>query len=264
MASNPLSLRLTDLYRQRLLVTRQRLEREATVRWPTIDRLDATDWADQLAQVVSRAQTEAARASAGYLSAFASLELRRPVRLQIDSAAYAGVSRDGRPLKDALRSPLIGVRARLKEGATSQEALGYGLQRAIRMVSVDFDEAHITALLEAIDRDDRFDGWQRAVRGTCGACLGAATGPSGGLKWSRHPNCQCVCEPRVRGVPDRFPRLTGAELFASKTKAEQDEALGPEAAEKVRSGAIELSDLVAVSPLATADDFLTQAPVQGE
>jgi hypothetical protein len=214
--------------------------------------------------VVAQAQGEAVRAAAGYLSAFVRLETGRLSSIVIDSRQYAGRSRDGRPLTEAYASPLIGTRWMLKQGAEPAEALTYGLQRATRMVSVDFDEAHITALLEAIDRDDRFDGWQRAVRGTCGACLATATGPSGGLKWPRHPNCQCVCEPRLRGVKDRFARPTGAQIFAAKTKAEQDEALGPEAADKVRSGAIELSDLVAVSPIATADDFLTQAPVQGE
>ena len=69
--------------------------------------------------------------------------------------------------------------------------------------------------------------------------------------------------PEIPDVPaDVFPRPTGAEVFAAKSKAEQDEMLGAEAAEKVRSGAIKLSDLVAVSALATAPNFITQAPVE--
>jgi hypothetical protein len=56
------------------------------------------------------------------------------------------------------------------------------------------------------------------------------------------------------------PLPTGQEIFDSKSKAEQDEMLGPEAAERVRSGEAQLADLVAESPQATADDFITQAP----
>jgi hypothetical protein len=127
------------------------------------------------------------------------------------------------------------------------------------MASVDFDHAHRTALLDVIDRDDRFTGWQRATSGTCGACM-ALSGDAGDFKV--HPGCRCVPQPVVADVPDAFPLPSPAELFAAKTKAEQDEALGPEAADKVRSGSIELSDLVATSAIATADDFITQAPVQ--
>ena len=59
-------------------------------------------------------------------------------------------------------------------------------------------------------------------------------------------------------------RPTGQEHFDSLTREQQDEMLGAEAAEKVRSGAIELSDLVAVSALATAPNFITQAPVNDD
>jgi hypothetical protein len=55
---------------------------------------------------------------------------------------------------------------------------------------------------------------------------------------------------------------TGQQIFERKTKAEQDEMLGPEAAERVRSGEASLADLVQESPLdSDQDDFITQAPV---
>jgi hypothetical protein len=261
MPANPLSLRLTALYRQRLLQSRQRVEREAAARWPTIEALDGTDWPARVGQVVAQAQGEAVRAAAGYLSAFVRLETGAQAPIVLDSRAYAGRSRDGRPLPEAYVSPLIGTRWMLKQGADPDEALTYGLNRGKRMVSVDFDHAHRTALLDAIGADDRFDGHQRATAGTCGACM-ALSGDGGAF--NVHPGCQCVPQPVVTDVPDAFPLPSPAELFAAKTKAEQDEALGPEAAARVRSGDIELSDLVAVSPLATSDDFITQAPVQGD
>jgi hypothetical protein len=259
MPSNPQSLRLTALYRQRLLQSRNRVERQAAARWPTIQRFDTTAWPAEMGRVVQVAQAEAVRATAAYLATFAGLELGRVQTLQLDSRLYAGRSRDGRPLHEAYVSPLIGTRWMLKQGAEPDEALAYGLERGRRMASVDFDHAHRTALLDVIDRDDRFTGWQRATSGTCGACM-ALSGDAGDFKV--HPGCRCVPQPVVADVPDAFPLPSPAELFAAKTKAEQDEALGPEAADKVRSGSIELSDLVATSAIATADDFITQAPVQ--
>jgi hypothetical protein len=106
---------------------------------------------------------------------------------------------------------------------------------------MDFDAAHRKALLETIDRDDRFKGWQRATRGTCGACLGVASHVQGGLHFPVHPGCHCVSEPVVAGVPQTVARATGAELFAAKSEDEQNESLGPLAAQLVREGRVELS-----------------------
>lgn len=259
MSAQRRSLDLTDRYRERLLASRDRLQALAAQRWPTIEQLDGTGWPDRMAASVAQAQLAAVRATGAYLTAFLSSETGKRQRgPQIDSRAYAGLSRDGRPLTESLRSPLIGVLAALKEGKSSEEALSP--TRATRMVGDDFDHAHRSALLAAIDSDERFDGWERAVRGTCGACAGVAIGPSGGLSFPVHPNCGCVSEPRVRGVTHISPRLTGAEIFAAKSAVEQDEMLGPDAAARVRDG-LPLSELVETSPLKTAEDFITQKPL---
>jgi hypothetical protein len=260
MPSNPQSLRLTALYRQRLLQSRQRVEQQAAARWPTIEGLDGTAWPAEMGRLVATAQAEAVRATAGYLAAFLRLETGAYATVTIDSRQYAGASRDGRPLQEALRSPLIGTLGRLKRGDDPDDALAYGLNRATRMVSVDFDHAHRTAARETITADKRFAGFQRATAGTCGACM--ALSGAGGPRFDVHPGCQCVPQPVVAGARDMFPLPSPLALFESKTKAEQNEALGQEAADKVRSGTIELSDLVATSAIATADDFITQAPVQ--
>lgn len=60
------------------------------------------------------------------------------------------------------------------------------------------------------------------------------------------------------GLPDRFLRPSGADRFWSLSSAEQDAALGPEAAAAVRAGSVKLSDLVTVNPMKTEDDFITQ------
>ena len=263
MPHSPRSQLLTKQYRQRLDAQRDRLQRLAVERWPTIEELDSTDWTKRMATAVEQAQVEALRTTAGYLSAFLTLEMgKRTQSYGIDSRSKAGFSTDGQPLGEGLRSPLIGVYVRLKKGSDASEALGFGLSRARRQVGMDFDAAHRLALLEAIDSDDRFAGWQRATNGTCGACLAVAAHVHHGLSFPVHPGCHCVSEPVVSGVPNSFPRPTGTELFAQKSESEKNEAVGPKAAALLAVGAIELSELVQYEELdSDMPDLITQRPV---
>lgn len=263
MPANRLSLQLTTTYRQRLDLARDRLQRLAEERWPSIEELDGTDWPERMAGLVTQAQTEAVRASAGYLTAFLTLELgERTSGPVIATRPYVGKSRDGRPLSEAFQSPVVGVKASLAEGSTVADALAYGLDRARRQVGVDFDASHRQALLEAIDGDDRFEGWQRALRGTCGACAAVAGHVEHGIHFAVHPGCHCVSEPVVKGVPNLFPRATGAELFAAKSDEELDESVGPLAAALLREGRIQLSELVQHEELnSDQPGFITQKPV---
>ena len=244
-----------------MLALRERVQRQARQSFPGVTE-NFDPWAESTAEAVSRAQREAVRATAGYLAALLISETGRRSRpLRIDAEKYAGVSRDGRKLAVSLRSPLIAVRAALSNDIPASEALNIGLVRAERMVGLDFDHAHRTALLEAIDSDDRFDGFQRYTRGTCAGCLAKSAEVGHGLMFQVHAGCQCVSMPIVSGVPDTFPIPTGAALFASKTEEEQDEALGPAAADAVRSGEVSLDDLVGHSEMERGPDFLTQAPL---
>jgi hypothetical protein len=128
-------------------------------------------------------------------------------------------------------------------------------------VGVDFDHAHRTSLLDAIASDDRFDGWNRSLAGTCGACASVASGVSHALHFQVHPGCQCVASPVVKGVPNTFPVPTGVEIFNEKSQQEQDEMLGPEAANAVRSGLVTLDQLKGESDLEEAPNFITQKPI---
>lgn len=265
MPASQRSLQVTEQYRSRLFSLRARLEEVARRLWPTIEELDSTDWVDKLAAFLTQSQTTAIRVTSAYLTAFLTTELgERTTGPSIDSATYSGLSRDGRPLAESLRSPLIGTLGRLKQGDTPEDALSYGLNRATRMVGMDFDSAHRSALVQTIDKDERFDGWNRAIRGGCGACAAKARGLSHDLWFPVHPGCQCVAEPNVKGTPETFPRPTGQELFNSRSRSEQDEMLGPEIAELVRLGEIELGDLVEVTPMARGEDFITQTNAQEE
>lgn len=260
MARNPRSHRLTDGYRRRIDLLQRRVERAARDAWPQIQDFDSTDWPEVMAQVVTRAQTEGVRLASGYLTAYLRSERGSGTVPAIDSRRYAGVSRDGRPLTESLTSPLIGVKGKLKEGAEPSQALSYGLGRGLRMVGFEVQQTPRQALLEIIDSDERFEGFQRATSGTCGACM-ALSGTSG-PQFEVHPNCSCVPSPLVSGVENLFPIPTGAELFRSKTNAEQDEALGPEVAEKVRAGEVALPDLIEHNPQAEQESFITQKPLE--
>jgi hypothetical protein len=216
------SLRITEAYRTRLFGLRSQLERRAETLWPTIEGLDDFTWTNKAAAATQNAQREAVALTGAYLTAFLTSEVGTRTRGPIlDTRRYSGLSRDGRPLRDALRSPMIGVRFKLKEGATPEEALAYGLHRAKRMVSVDYDHAHRTALLDGLAADERFQGWQRAVTGTCGACAGdiavevSTNLPS--IPLQVHPNCQCVTEPVVA---PRSPATVLAERAISTFRAQ--------------------------------------------
>lgn len=263
MPANRQSLQLTKAYQQRLNVSRGQVQRLASQSWPSIEAFDTSDWPQRMAQVVTQAQTQALRTTAGYLGAFLTLELGRPTSGPgIDSRSYVGKSFDGAPLAEGLQSPFIGVRKRLREGSSPAEALRYGLDRAKRQVGMDLDRAHHAALLEAIHADARFDGWQRATSGTCGACLSVSSHVDHGLWFPVHPGCKCVAEPIATGVPNTFARPTGAHLFAAKSEEEQNEAVGPLAAQLLREGRIELSELVEHEELdSDTPGFITQRPV---
>lgn len=260
MAHRAESHRLTAAYRTRVKALAVAAERAAVSAWPSIETLDTTDWANRTAVTVAATQTEGVRLVMAYLAAFLRSETGSGTVRSIDTSRYVGVSRDGQPLPEALISPLVGVKAKLSIGADPAEALDYGLNRARRMVAFEVQQTPRQALLDAAKEDDRFAGFQRATKGTCGACLELSG--NGGPEFPVHPGCECVPEPLVAGVSNRFPVQTGAELWASKSVAEQDAAVGPDAAKKIRAGVATLADLLARSPQANQPDFITQAPTK--
>jgi hypothetical protein len=263
LPANPRTLQATEAYRRRVIGTRKALQGRAERLWPTIQQLDDTAWSAQMAAAVAQSQTEAVRITSGYLGAVLTLETgKRTAPPPIDPSRYAGLTRDGRTLSEAFQSPLIGVLGKLKEGGDYLDALKFGLNRATRMVGVEYDWSHHQSMMDAIAEDDRFDGWQRSLAGTCGACASVASGTSYGLEFEVHPGCQCVAIAVVVGVVAKIAVPTGQEVFNAKTVEQQDEMLGPEPAALVRDGAITLSDLYERSPLEEGDDFITQKPLK--
>lgn len=268
MPSSERSLRITDAYRSQLVAIRIRAERVVEGAWWQVSLADleatAENFLGAASTAVADAQLRATRLTAGYLTAFVSSELGRRVPLvSVDARAYAGRARDGRPLAEAYDTARIGTLVALRDGRPNDEALNAGRARALLATGLDVMQAARQSLQDALIAHPRVEGYRRAVSGTCGACVAASEGvhPTGST-FHVHPGCQCVPEPVVSGVPDRVPRLTGPALFASMSTVEQDDALGAETAELVRSGEVALGDLVQRNRLANEPDFITQAPLR--
>ena len=203
MAASETSLRVTDLYRDRLSAIRERVQGNAERRWPGIEDFDtkADAWLAATAAELAGAQREAVRATQGFLAAFLSSELgQRTQAPSLNPDRYL-ISRDGRPLNQALNTALVGARVALKAGDDYRQ----GLTRAVRMIERDLMNAARTALNDGMKADERVVGWQRGVAGTCGACGGdiakevSVNLPE--LPLNIHPNCKCVTVPVVTRGP---------------------------------------------------------------
>lgn len=224
MASKRTSAQITERYRSRVLAIRQRAQREAESAWRRVDHrdLDGTWQPGLLALMVEAMQREAARASGAYLQTYLESELRMQLPQTVVDATMVGQARNGDSLRRQLDSPMLGVKHAIKQGASAPVALAAGLPALTRVVGLATDTAARTALTRAMAASPHVDGWRRAVKGTCGACIGAARQRPWpvGTPMGIHPNCQCVSEPcaRWRRAEDvlrgRWDNLTAADRQA--------------------------------------------------
>lgn len=267
MPSSKRSFAVTEAYRDRIIRLDSSARTAAGRAWGGID-LAAFDasyerWIDSVVPILTLRQRSLVALSAGYLTAFLSSEAGRRVRtIAIDSSEFAGLAADGRSLVEALGSPKIAVLKALKERADNAAALRAGWLRAERMVGLALDHAAQGSLFAGMREDDRFIGWRRVPRGTCGACLGDTRTfiRDPGEPMRRHPNCKCVAEPGVRGFVQRYHRPSGDEIFAAMTLEEQEASVGATVAAAIRSGEAELASLVATNEQKAQPDFITQKP----
>lgn len=259
------SLQVLEAYRQRILRIRDGLLSRTKIAWPLSMETVNNEWVNRQAVLVEMGQIEAVRVSSAFLSAFLSTELAERVHATIqDPRDYAGRFPDGRLLADALRSPVIGALGLRKEGAPEDQALAEGENRATRMAERAMMHAARESLRIGMAEDDRVVGWQRSVKGTCGACLGdievfvPTEEPERSL--NVHPYCQCVTVPVVVGVPQNVALPSGNEIFARMSPAEQDIEFGQDKADALRKGDLSLGDLVATdrvhTPAGRPDDFV--------
>lgn len=268
MPASALSFAVTEAYREGLIRAHDAALASARLAWRHVDLAEFDEtyvgWLQSISIATAAVQRRVTSLSVGYLTAFLTAEHAEPVdRVEIDTEPFVGVATDGRPIVQALGSPRVAILAELKVGRDNAAALRAGLVRAERMVGTAVDYAAQAALFAGMREDDRIGGWRRAVRGTCGACLGDTRTyvRSYGEPMRRHPYCNCVAEPWTPGVKERVFRPSGDEIFEAMTPAAQDAAVGPTIAERIRAGDVALTALVATSEQEEQPDFITQKPV---
>jgi hypothetical protein len=263
------ALRVTDTYRRRVALLRQQAQHTATRNWSVVDGADLNGthrlWVARTAPRLVEVQRAAARLSVAYLTAFVAVELGRRVTPPRTPPANAiGVSRAGKPIAAALDDSLVPVKVAIKDGKTVGAALALGLTAIARNASEDVAFTARDTVSAGITADDRIVGWQRVTNGGCGACLALADGDvmPDDTELEIHDNCQCTAEPVVADTPNDVQRPTGSDQFAAMTQAQQDQSLGPDAAQLVRDGQVPLRDLVERSPMDAIADQITQSPLE--
>jgi hypothetical protein len=184
---------------------RQQGQREAGRLWGRVkpDDLDGTFPLGQLELTVSTLQREAARLSSAYLSTFIASELgepERPPALSVWDKAFGGGD-----LREGLRSAVIKTKVAIGEGEDPQRATRNSKAILVSDVGLFIDTAARESLRQGMEMDDRIVGYQRALKGTCGACAGNVAVETSvelpSIPLRIHPNCQCVTEPVVTGRP---------------------------------------------------------------
>jgi hypothetical protein len=169
------------------------------------DDLDATFNLGTLELTVTTLQREAARLSSAYLSTFIASELgepERPPALSVWDKAFGGGD-----LREALRSAVIKTKQAIGEGEDPTKATRKNRMVLVNDVGLFIDTAARESLRQGMEMDDRIVGYQRALKGTCGACAGNVAVETSvelpSIPLRIHPNCQCVTEPVVgmKGTP---------------------------------------------------------------
>jgi hypothetical protein len=226
------SLEVTERYRSGMLRLRQQGQREAKRIWNGVnpDDLDATFNLGTLELTVTTLQREAARLSSAYLSTFIASELgesERPPALSVWDKAFGGGD-----LREALRSAVIKTKQEIGEGEDPREATNRNRIVLVNDVGLFIDTAARESLRQGMVQDDRIVGYQRALKGTCGACAGNVAVETSvelpSIPLRIHPNCQCVTEPVVRPrSPREGAREANTRLNAEQLRSVYDDYFGP-------------------------------------
>ena len=268
MPANPRSLRITDLYGRRLKAVDRRVRDIAKARWGFAEGdFDAAyeAWLPVITTVVTEAQRENVRLTAGYLAAYITSETGRFTRPpRIDPGPWVGSSQNGRPFADAYRDSVVDAKVAISEGKTVEEASSIGLKTALTMVSLDTYQAARGPFHEVLPSISSVVGYRRVTNGeTCAACLGLEDGTVIGSEdaFEIHPGCDCTGEPVVADLPETAIRPTGTEKFRELPREVQEESIGIRAAEAVRNGDVTLADLTQTYRTETGPDFITQRPL---
>lgn len=157
-----------------------------------------------------------------------------------DPRTLAGYGSQGVPLEDALYSPAIGVKSRIKAGGTVSDAMLYGMAAVSSMSStIVADTGREAMQMDMITRKQT--GYVRVVEaGACSRCIILA---GKFFRWNkgflRHPSCVCKHMPAKseQWAKDEGWYADPYEAFNAMAPAEQHRVFGEFSAKAIRDGA---------------------------
>lgn len=250
MPANPRSLGLLEAYHEQLASIRKRTAELVVRRYDAIHPEDLSNgfknFVPDAAQVIEAGQGQAALFSDAMLRGFIRLESGQEEEITEPVEDNAGFTTDGRRLTEVLSAVPAKVFLAIKSGRSVEEAMRFGRFASTRTTVTEVMDAATQELTHQMKQSPLVQGWRWKSRGTCGACLALDDGEilPDGRPLNRHPYCQCVAEPVIRGVREKVQRQTGRERFDELSKTQQDASLGEQKASWLRAGLIAWDDLV--------------------
>lgn len=218
--------------------------------------------------LIEAGQVQAQGLASAYVSALLVEEGGGPAPVAA-TRAMAGTTQDGRRLASAFGPPFAaGVYLTLRSGGNVTRALQAGRAVASRWAQTEVADAAARETLAASESVETLSGWTWVTSSSrpCGACLGQRDGRTRPARQAmgRHSGCSCIAAPVLADDPGSVRRETGRELFDAMTPEDQVATFrtaGAEKAELVRSGAIQLEDLVKVQKHEQWRPSITERPL---
>jgi hypothetical protein len=181
--------------------TRQRVLGFVNASWGQLDSWrepDIAAFAAKVAPVIAGGQRQVASLTDSYIAMLASITLETSVHpVGIPTKAVTDEAIRGVNVVEVFKRTGPTVWAALAGGASIDEAVQQGLQRALVMASTDLQLAKTTASQYALERQPRATGYQRVPDdGACDLCLLASTQRYHvGDLMPIHDRCGCDVEP---------------------------------------------------------------------
>lgn len=257
MPANPTTLLLEQQYRdtllRRALQTVQQINRQFSLVDPENLSSSFHAMTPLLAAMISLGQRDAQVIAQTFLTALSESETGAPVPNRPPSPTVAGTTRDGRGIERVVSSFIPAVFIALRRGVPLQTALNTGRHGVARIAHSEITEAAAreTTYQGTTQAQGDLVGWTWVTGGKkpCGACLAQQNGQvrSWSVSMNRHAGCSCVEAPVYSGVREAVRRPTGKDRFDAMTQEQQAATFrtgGEAKAEAIRSGRIDLSDLV--------------------
>lgn len=223
------------------------------------------EWMAAAVAAITAGQLFNVRLTIGYVVAFESAELGRPAQPPaVNPDDFVGKTYGGGEVKEWAEKPRIRAKTLIKQGVPVPDAAERARINAVMDAGLHTYAAARQSMAEAIQRGGAI-GYRRKLHGTfnCGGCLAAANNeilmPT--AQFHTHPGCDCTAE-AVYDARGRNLNPSGDQFYRTLTPTQRIEAVGPEAANAINQGVIDIYDLEGRSVLDFAPDFITQLPLE--